>query len=141
MKAEKFLIFTFALTIGVAIAGLGFYLYQSQKTIPKSQIQTISLKSPSPTPKPSVFITVDTPQNEDVSDSKTIKVAGKTSPDSTVIITTDADTQVISPAQNGDYSATLTIGDGENQLEVTAVTSQGQSTTLHRVITYSTETF
>src|SRR5437879_5978788 len=111
MKAEKFLILAFATIIGITIAGFAFYFYQSQKTIPKSQIHTIAIQSPTPTPKSGLFLTVDLPKDEDVTDSKTITVKGKTIPQGTLVITTDVDQQVVVPAGNGDFSASIDIDD------------------------------
>lgn len=141
MKAEKILILAFATVIGITVAGIIFYFYQAQKTIPKSQIHTIAIQAPTPTPKSGLFLTVDLPKDEDVTDSKTIIVSGKTIPEGTIVITTDIDQQVVTPAQNGDFSANLDIGDLENQLDVAVISPKGETQTVKRTITHSTENF
>lgn len=141
MKAEKFLILAFATIIGIGVAGIIFYFYQAQKTIPKSQIHTIAIQAPTPTPQSGIFLSLDNPKDEDVTDSKTITVSGKTIPDGTIIITSDLDQQIVSPSQNGDFSANLDIDSGENELDVTVVAPNGQTQTVKRIITQSTESF
>jgi len=129
------------MVVGLFVAGVAFFFYQSQKVIPKDKTDTISIKAPTPSPKADAFLTIDSPANEDVVDSKTVVVKGKTSPDATVIATSDVDSEMVSPAQNGDFSITLTIGSGENVLEVTTILPNGDMQTLRRSLTYSTESF
>jgi len=142
MKKEQVVLSFIAVLIGILVAGVAFYLYQSTRTISQSQIQKAkNLITPSPTQAPAVILTVSSPENEDVVDKKTIVISGKTNPDAIVVITTAVGDQVVSPASNGNFSATATIDDGANIIEVTAIAQDGQETKVTRTITYSTETF
>lgn len=141
MKTEKVVLSFIAITVGVLVAGVVFYLYQATKTISPSKIKTVSIQTPTPLPKPAIFLTVDSPKDEEVFDKRTIVISGKTAPASTIIISTQTDDQVITPAQNGNFSTSVVIEDGQNIIEITAVLPSGEETKIIRAVTFSTETF
>ncbi|MDP3987714.1 MAG: hypothetical protein Q8P80_01060 [Candidatus Levybacteria bacterium] len=141
MKTEKIVISFIAVVIGILAAGAVFYFYQSSKTIPASKSKTVTIAAPTPTPKLSIFLSVDKPKDEDVVDSKTISVSGKTTGQAAVIVSTQSQDQVLTPASNGSFSTTITIEDGQNQVEITAIAPNGEETRITRTITFSTETF
>ena len=141
MKTEKIILSFIAVLIGLLVAGISFYFYESAKTISSSQIKSISLTPPTPTPKPSIYLTLDTPQDEQVFNQKTITVSGKTSPTATVSILTESNEQVITPAQNGNFSTTITIDDDENILDIIAISPNGEEIRTTRTVTFSTESF
>lgn len=141
MKKEQVVISFIAVVIGIFVAGIAFYIYQSTRIIPPSKTKTISLISPTPTPATSIFLTLERPKDEDLVDRKTITVSGKTTSDATVVISTDASDQVVKPTTQGSFSADVTIGDATNKVEVTAIGPDGQEATQTRIITFSTENF
>src|SRR5271166_4703573 len=101
MKAEKVILSFVAVMVGLIAAGVAFYLYQMTKTLPPSKTQTLSIKkqvTPSPTPDNQDFLTVDEPKDQSVTTDKTITISGKTIPKSTIIVSTENDDQVVSPA-------------------------------------------
>lgn len=141
MKTEKIVLSFIAITVGVLVAGVVFYLYQATKTVNLSKTKTVSIQTPTPLPKPTIFLTVDAPKDEEVFDKRTIAISGKTAPSSTIIISTKTDDQVITPAQNGNFSTSVVIEDGQNIIEITAVLPSGEETKIVRTVTFSTETF
>lgn len=141
MKKEKIVISFIAVLIGIFVAGIAFYLYQSTKTIPDSQTKTITVTPPTPTASASIFLSIDKPTDEEVVSTKTIIVSGKTRPDATILISTSTVDQVITPARNGNFSATVTIGDDQNLIEIMAISPTGEETKITRTVTYSTESF
>lgn len=141
MKAEKVILSFIAVLIGLVVAGGAFYFYEFSKTPPTPKIKTISIASPSPTPKPSIFLNLDSPKDEEVVNKKVITISGKTIRDAIVSIITENSQDVITPALNGDFSTTLTIGDGQNLIEVTAFSQNGETAKILRTVTFSTEEF
>lgn len=141
MKAEKVILSFIAVLIGLLVAGAAFYFYESSKTVPSSTVKTISIASPSPTPKPSIFLNLDSPKDEEVVNKKVITISGKTIPKAIVSIITENSQDVITPALNGSFSTTLTIGDGQNFIEVTAISPNGEDVKVMRTVTFSTEEF
>ncbi len=142
MKTEKIVISFIASFIGIIAAAAAFYFYQTTKVISPTEIKTITLSpSPEPTPRPSIFLTLDSPTNEEVTDKKIITVNGTTSPDAVVIITSGISEQVITPSTNGSFSTTITLDNDQNEITVTAVSPSGEETTLVKTVTVTSETF
>lgn len=141
MKIEKVIVSLIAVLIGILAAGAAFYFYQTTKVIPESKTKTISIVPPSPIPKTTIFLTVDSPKDEDVVDKRVLAVSGKTIPDATIIISTQNLDQVITPASNGNFSSTLELDDGQNKIEITAIAPNGEEVKLVKTVTYSTENF
>lgn len=133
-----------AVIIGILVAGLAFYLYQTTKTLPSSQTKTVALRNTSassPTPKPTIFLSVEVPKDEEVVDKRTVTLSGKTNHDAIVIISTQSDDQIITPSTNGSFSTTITIQEGPNLIEITAMAPNGEEATVKRTITFSAENF
>jgi hypothetical protein len=142
MKKETMLLSLFALIIGLLFAGGIFYAYQFISQRPK-QIQKNITLNPSPTAVSSNSdeLMVEEPADEAVIDSKSVKVSGKTLPNSTVIVTSVNDEQVALPAENGNFSLTTTIGDGVHLIQVVSILPGGEEKKVVRTVTYSTESF
>lgn len=147
MKTERVILSFIAVVIGIFAAGIGFYFYQtSKKNAQPDKTKTIITVQSTPTPTQkttdsSVFLTIDSPLDQSVVEKKVIQISGKTIANATIIISTDTEDQVITPATNGSFSTTVTIGNGSNLLEIRAIAPTGQEKKLTRVITYSTENF
>ncbi len=144
MKAEKIILSFVAVVIGLIAAGVAFYLYQMTKTIPPSKDQVISVQTqitPSPTPDTQNFLTVENPKDESVTNTKTITIQGKTAPKATIIISTENSDQVVKAAANGDFTLTITTGNGTNVIQITAIFANGEEKKITRTVTYSTESF
>ncbi|MBP9719001.1 MAG: hypothetical protein KBD46_00890 [Candidatus Levybacteria bacterium] len=141
MKTEKIVISFIAIFIGIVVAGIAFYIYQSTKVVPPSQTKTVSITPPTPTPKATIYLTLSAPLEGEVFDKKVITVSGKTVPGSLVILSTDVSDQVVSPTSVGDFSSTVTIGENGNTLTVTAIAPNGEQITQTRTVTFSTESF
>jgi hypothetical protein len=141
MKTEKIVISFIAVFVGIVFAGGAFYLYQSTKVVSNSQTKTVAITPPNPTPKATIYLSLDTPSEGEVFDKKTVTISGKTVPGSLVVISTDVDDQVVSPSSIGNFSATTTIDNGGNIINVTAIAPNGEEITVNRTVTFSTENF
>ncbi len=141
MRAEKIVLSFVFVLIGLLVAGGAFYFYQSTKVISPGSLKTIKLGvSPSPS-KSSLYLKIETPQDESTTNNKTVTISGQTSPTATIIINTPTSDQVIPPSATGNFSTTVTIGDDENRIYVTAVGTQGEEVQKILTVTYTTETF
>jgi hypothetical protein len=141
MKQERIILSFIMVLIGLLVAGVAFYFYQGTKTISNPKT-TVVVVTPSPTPiANSVYLNVNSPTDESVTDNKTVTVAGQTTPNATIVIITNSDQEVLQPSGQGDFSTTVTIADGENLIRITTFAADGQSTSIQRTITYSTEDF
>jgi|SRR5581483_5454191 len=146
MKTEKVVISFVAALLGLIVAFVVFYFYQSSKIIPnpKSNLTSASNANrinPTPTPDKTFYLTVESPSDESVVSNKTIEITGRANPNSTIVSITPTDQQVVSPTQTGTFSISTTIGDGANIVEVTAISPSGEEKSVSETITYSTEDF
>ncbi|HKC15028.1 MAG TPA: hypothetical protein VKC89_03665 [Patescibacteria group bacterium] len=141
MSKEKVILSFVAVTVGLIVAAVAFYFYQGTKEIPKELQKPISILNPNSTPKPAVTLVIDEPKDESVSNTRVIKVSGKTDPDAMIIVLTDTDESVLNPTITGEFSTTVTIETGANPIQITAIGKNGETNTIERTITYSTESF
>lgn len=139
---ERIIIVFIAIAIGLLVTTLIFYLYQQTKTVPEeTKIISKVEKSVSSAPQSNILLTVDTPLDESLSETRSVQVKGKTNPENTVIITTNQEDEIVNPSNDGAYSATVTISAGGNKIVVRSITPNGEETSLSRIVTFSTEEF
>ncbi|MEX2007337.1 MAG: hypothetical protein WD992_01050 [Candidatus Levyibacteriota bacterium] len=141
MKKERIVLAFIAGLIGLLVAGILFYIYESTKTVTtKAENNPVTTEAKKSTSL-SVFLSISKPVDESVLGSKVVEVSGKTKPDATIIILTSLDEKVVAPTANGDFSTTVNIDDGQNLIEITAIAKDGQQQKILRTVTFSTEKF
>lgn len=141
MKKEKIILSFSALLIGVLVAIAAFFIYQSTKKIKPTDIKTITINDPSPTPSSGLFLTIDTPRDEEVVDERNIKISGKTVPDAKIVILTQGSEEAAIPAKDGSFSTDINLENDENIIEISAIAPNGEIVKVRRVVSYSTESF
>ncbi|HZQ29536.1 MAG TPA: hypothetical protein VFA93_00440 [Patescibacteria group bacterium] len=141
MAKERVLLSTAAVLIGLLVAAVAFYLYQGTRGLSINEQQGIAILKPTPTPKPRVLLVLDQPEDESIADTRVVKISGKTEPDALIVIITSTDYDVINPTPTGDFSTTVTIDNGENLIRITAVSKSGETNTIERTVSYTTESF
>ncbi|MEK7517769.1 MAG: hypothetical protein AAB583_04420 [Patescibacteria group bacterium] len=140
MKTEKIVLSFIATILGLLVAGVAFFLFSAKETTPPKTKAT-STVSPTPTALPSISLTLSQPKDEEVVNKKTITVSGKTRSDAVVVILTNGIESVIAPTISGDFSAQITISNGQNIIEVVAVAADGETKSIKKTVTYSEEEF
>lgn len=145
MKAERVILSFIAILVGLFAAGVAFYIYQSTRTLPAESAKPITIAKPTtaltPAAKQAGLLTLDAPKDEEVFTKKTINVIGKTTPGSTIIVSSEDADQVAEPTATGNFTLTITIPDGTSIVHVTSVLPSGEETSIDRVVTFSTENF
>ncbi|HYM65228.1 MAG TPA: hypothetical protein VES68_01980 [Candidatus Sulfotelmatobacter sp.] len=140
MKQERVILSFIMVLIGLLVAGLAFYFYQSTKVVSDNSTASTIL-TPTPTPRPTIFLSLSQPVNESVVTSKTLNVSGKTNPEATVVVVTDSDQQVFKPSSQGNFSTSVTLTDDQNLITIWAISPNGESTSVQKTVTYSTDNF
>jgi hypothetical protein len=141
MRKEKIILSFIAVAVGLIIAGVAYYFYQTSKIIPTNKQQTVTVKKPTPAPQGTLFLSVLEPADEKVLTEKVVAVSGKTLNDATIVIITENDQQVIKPTAVGNFATTVNIESGQNIIKITAFSKNGEQKTIERTVTYSTEDF
>ncbi len=142
MKKEKIVLAFVAAVIGLLVAGILFYIYESTRTVSTSKLQTNTSSNAEQTlPSNNIFLNLSKPTDESISDTKVVEIMGKTKSDATVVVLTSLDEKIVAPAADGTFSTTINIDDGENVIEITAIAKNGQEQKVIRTVTFSTEKF
>lgn len=141
MKTERFVLSVIAVVIGLLVASAAFFIYQSTRSLSPNKIPTITIANPTPTASPNIYLSIDQPADQSVQNKKILNISGKTTPNATIIITTAATDQVVSPTSTGNYSVTTTLDSGENLITITAISATGEEIKKTITVTYSTEDF
>lgn len=141
MKQERVILSFIAVLIGLLAAGILFYFYQSTKVINNSNSSVILSPTPATNTKSNIFISINQPSDEAVVENKTLQISGKTIPDATIVIITDANQLVLEPTKDGNFSTTITLDNGQNLITIQAIAKNGETVNVKKTITYSTEDF
>lgn len=140
MRKERIALCFVAASIGLFVSGIIFFVYQTARTIPRTQ-RRVLVTSPNPSPKPSIFVSVESPKHEEVVDRRLVSVLGKTAKDATVVLSVQSTDYVLTPSSSGDFSATVTIENGVNLIEILAIAPNGEEAKEVRTVAYSIESF
>lgn len=140
MKQERVILSFIMVVIGLLVAGAAFYFYQTTKIVPTNSSVLIKV-TPTETPKSTVFLSINTPINEEVVSNKTLIVSGKTAPQATIVIVTNSGELVVNPSMQGDFSTTLTLENDQNLIRIHALLPNGEIAIVERTVTYSTNSF
>ncbi len=84
-------------------------------------------------------LNVSTPEDNTLTFDKNIVISGKTSPDTTVIISVNDQNLGFDTGAKEDFSKILTLSEGENIINVSAFDPQGNTKTEIRSVFYSQE--
>lgn len=141
MRKEKIILSFTAALVGIAVAILAFYFYESSRAIKPNQLQKITIVNLSPTPQSSIFLTLDTPSDEDVVSNRILPISGHTVAGAKIVILTLTNEEAAVAASDGSYSTQITLDIGENIVEVDAVGPNGETAKVKKTVTYSTEDF
>ncbi len=139
MKKERLILALVAIAAGLIVASAIFYFYQNKRvstTFPSQPSQS----TPSVTNgRPVLEIT--SPQDELITDSKTIEIVGKSQPKALIVINTNTSDYAITAEDDGSFAQKIALADLENIISLTAYTENGVSETKELTIIYSTEEF
>ncbi len=138
---EKVIIVFIAIAIGLLVTTLIFFLYQQTKNIPQKSNHVTAINDVTPTPKSSLYLVVNSPTDESISDRRSIQVKGKANPGTTIVVSTNQEDVVANPSNDGNFSVTITIDAGANRIITRAIGENGEEAQDTRVVTFSTEDF
>lgn len=142
MKAERVILSFVAILIGLLVAGGAFFVYQLTRQLPPEETKAVTVKSPAtPTPSSSQLLVITSPNDEAVSNKKTITISGKTVVGSTIVVSSETDDQVVEPTRSGDFTVTHTIGDDTTIITILAIFPNGEEKSITRSVSFSAEEF
>jgi len=141
MKKEVLVAIITGFALGLLIT---FGVWTANRAIQKTPAEPAS---PSPTPEiiitpqaesSEISLTVLSPEDNFLSDEEEIAVSGKTAPQAVVVILYQEGEKILEADQNGDFSTTITLAGGDNQIEVAAYDEAGSEIKKSLTVVYST---
>jgi len=140
MKAERIVLSIIAILIGLFVAGTIFFVYQitqNKNTEKKADVSILPTLSPTSAVS---LLTITSPENESVTDQKTIELKGKAPANAIIIIATENGHNALSASDTGEFSEDISLDVGVNIIQITAIAGDKEESTIHTV-SYSTESF
>lgn len=135
LSAKTFFISQFFILIAGLIftAGLYYFLNSGNK------LDDWQMRGPlTQTPK-SLNLEISNPDDSLVVFNKNLVVSGRTSPNTSVIISNNGSDLALESNKKGDFSKIINLDSGVNQISVTSIDLTGNSKALERTIYYSEE--
>ena len=134
--------------MGFGLTGGYFALKTTKKTdslpgiTPTPIPATESITPPEPTEKPedpnTNNLTIDSPENESIVNNSKVSVSGKSSPNSTIIITTSQKTYSQITKDDGLFSIDIELESGANKINVSSIDARDNQINVPLIVTYST---
>lgn len=117
--------------------------------LPKIVTEGINLQGAKPIATPTITqvqnttssleLTLDSPVNESISDTKIIEVSGRTNPHLTVFIESEIDQMTLDSNDSGGFAGKINLSEGVNTIFLTVYDEVGNSNTKNLNIFYTTE--
>ncbi|OGD92365.1 hypothetical protein A2697_02665 [Candidatus Curtissbacteria bacterium RIFCSPHIGHO2_01_FULL_41_44] len=115
-----------------AVAGGGYWWWsQRNKAVPEEITTRVE--------RPKASLIIAAPQDQMATTSAQIQIEGKTSPDSMVTAYTESSEETYESDDNGDFSGTLTLDEGPNDITITAFGDNNEETSETRSVVYVRE--
>ncbi len=132
----------FAILLGGIIgAVVAFGLWRANKALtnnnPKDFIQTAPKTEKNE--MSSGALVVDSPETNSVVSLDSVKVIGKTTPESTVILSTKEEEVLLEADKDGKFEGTIKLAGGANLIKVTSIDKDGEKEEIELAVVYSTE--
>lgn len=142
MKKEVLIAIIIGFGLGLVIT---FGIWSANRNVTEREISTASGQpvTPLPTrpvesPDHNLFLTLDNPVNELLTNGETLTVSGETLTGLPVVILTDRSEVVTQADTAGNFSTEIDLTAGVNYLTVIAVTEQGEEVKKEVSVVYST---
>lgn len=138
MKKEVVLAIIVGFSLGLIIT-LG--IYTARRALRRQTPVTSSPQaSASPSPTPSHGLTITSPAEEALLDQDKVILQGMTTPNSLVTVITPQDNLIVTANSTGEFQTQVSLVGGVNQLQIVALTPDGQRAETSLTLTYSTAT-
>jgi hypothetical protein len=121
-----------ALAVGVLIMAIAAIVYV-WLTRPKPE------PAPAKVELPKAMLVLTAPKDQEATTSAQITVQGKTNPNSLVTAYTDTQEETFESNENGDFSGTLSLDEGPNEIIFTAYGQDAEEKSETRSVVYITE--
>lgn len=117
----------------VFFAGLYYILY------PEKFKEAVPQYNPVTKEPVSLFLELTSPEDDILSNDASVVISGRTSPNATVIISSNDNDSGLESGNDGQFSKVFPLSDGPNIIEITAIDSEGNSKSVTKSIFFTEE--
>lgn len=133
-----------AIIIGFILGGIGALTATNLPNILKETTSSDKLPSLSPTETPQIAVdritlTIDQPQDQSISESKTIDLVGRAQQAMLILLESDRETKTIEATTDGIFRTKINLTEGANNIYITAYDDKGEANTKPLTIFYTSE--
>ena len=131
----------FAIILGLILGGVILYGIQLSNTSAQNAASNTAEVTPTPTQTvtpDTKNLTVISPQDHSVVSTGTIKIVGRTIPNSSVAIQGSEDDIIVKADDTGNFTADFSVTGGENIIQVTSLSPDQKTETLTLTVIYTT---
>jgi len=124
------------IVLGIIIASGFWYLKNSLKTLPKN---TTGSANTTITPQPEnkqLFLEINTPLDQTISNEKDLELSGKTNPNTIVILSYNQNDYILRASEQGNFSTNIKLDSGINILYLTAANEKNETKKMSLHIVY-----
>jgi cellulose synthase/poly-beta-1,6-N-acetylglucosamine synthase-like glycosyltransferase len=102
------------------------------------------LRTPPSAPSPElkkeeISLTLTSPEDNQVTDIASVKIAGKTNPQALIVIYSQDNEEVLEASQDGSFSINFPLSEGLNEITIINQTKDGEEKSVTRDVYYSRE--
>lgn len=144
---ERIVIVFIATLLGLLLTTAGYFIYQTatsysqQTSADNSPINLQTQNDNAEKERQEEALTISSPTDEAVVDKRTLEITGKTYSENTIVVSSNNEDVVGTPAKDGNFSITITIDAGVNKIVTRSISPNGEEVVDERIVTYSTEEF
>jgi len=139
MKKEVLIAIVIGFGLGLVIA---FGIWSANKALKQPVSETAPeqqvLPSPTPTLSIELFLIVNSPEDNTISEKETIIVSGQTITDTIVVLLYNQGEKILETDENGEFNTEIPLAGGVNEIKVAAYDQDGNQVEKILSVVYST---
>ena len=136
VSMTKLVVFGLTLILGIGAAAGGYYYLNLQPSKPSSSLVTTKPVTKEPA---SLKLDLTSPDDDLLIFQDEVSVAGKTTPHSNILISSQTDDLVTESRADGSFSADFSLKPGVNEIQVVVFDASGDQRLANRTVYYSKE--
>lgn len=123
----------------VAVSVVTLPSFMKKKSSTQNEPITNIIVTPSQKQEHALFLEITDPFDESIATSQEIKVSGKSQKSNTIVLDTDLGNTVTEAADDGSFSLTTRLVEGQNTLYITSYNENGDTETKSLTVFYTGE--
>lgn len=138
---KKEIIFAIFLGLGLGLI-ITYGVYRARTTLQKPVAQEAEqIIEATPLASAETNLSITSPEDETITESQELTVAGSTNPNSFVVVIVNNQDNITTADQSGNFSVVITLETGSNVIQVHSIDEDGNTSIKEITVIYSTTNF